>query len=204
MAFSDFKYPDVLAAFGLTPAADPDLFGHVPAVALSQGLQLMLPVTARLGAAGTEKARSEWLIAPVLADAWGRYRGQIGVYSGADPKAELSGFVDFLVCRAPQQPDPTPPAVVVIEAKNENLATGLGQCVAAMVGAERWNRAAGTPAEAVYGCVTSGTVWKFLTLVGSTVTLDLTEYTIRDADKLLGILVHMIGPVPPIPPAPTP
>ena len=37
-------------------------------------------------------------------------------------------------------------------------------------------------------------IWKFLRLAGTT--HDQTEYTITDADHILGILVHMIGPIP--------
>ena len=201
MAFSDFKYPAVLGELGLTYASAPDLFGRVPPVPPSRGLELTLPTMIRLGTMNsTEKARSEWLIAPLLADFWERYRGQIGVYSGvafsADPDADLNGLCDFLISRAPQQTSVTPPAVVIVEAKNENIAGGLGQCVSAMVGAQRWNRRAGTPVEVVYGCSTTGTAWRFLQLAGTTLTADLTEYTSRDVDRILGILVHMIGPIP--------
>ncbi|HJZ60476.1 MAG TPA: hypothetical protein VKE74_36370 [Gemmataceae bacterium] len=45
-------------------------------------------------------------------------------------------------------------------------------------------------------CVTTGTAWKFLQLGGTAVTIDLTEYTLSQVDRLLGILTHRIGPVP--------
>ena len=202
MAFSDFKYPAVLGELGLTYASAPDLFGRVPPVPPSRGLELTLPTMIRLGTMNsTEKARSEWLIAPLLADFWERYRGQIGVYSGvafsADPDADLNGLCDFLISRAPQQTSVTPPAVVIVEAKNENIAGGLGQCVSAMVGAQRWNRRAGTPVEVVYGCSTTGTAWRFLTMANRRVVVDLVEYQLHDVAQLLGILTHMIGPIPP-------
>lgn len=201
MAFSDFQYPDVLRQFGLTHATASDLFAEVPAVPLSQGLAMSLPAAVRLASVvSTEKARSEWMIAPLLADFWARYRGQIGVYSGvnfvADVEARLTGFVDFLISRGPQQVQVTPPVIVIVEAKNENISGGLGQCVAGMVGAQRMNQREGQPVDPIYGCSTTGSAWKFLRLSGSTVTLDLTEYAISQADKLLGILIHMAGPVP--------
>jgi hypothetical protein len=43
----------------------------------------------------------------------------------------------------------------------------------------------------VYGVVTSGSVWKFLQLVDNTAYIDLEEYYINNAGKILGILMHM-------------
>ena len=201
MAFGDFRYPDVLRQLGLTYASARDLFGAVPPVAAGAGLIADLPVFSRLAlASGTEKARSEWLIAPVLGDAWARYDGQISLYSGtgfsAEPESGLTGYVDFLIGRSPQNVSVTPPVVILVEAKNENIAGGLGQCIAAMVGAQRWNLREGTPCDPVYGCSTSGSIWKFLQLSGTTMTLDLNEYTITQLDRILGILIHMIGAPP--------
>jgi hypothetical protein len=48
----------------------------------------------------------------------------------------------------------------------------------------------------VYGVITTGTNWRFLQLAGSVVTLDLTEYPVAQAGRLLGILTHIAGPVP--------
>lgn len=202
MAFSDFRYPDVLETFGLTTESAPDLFAGVGGSAASDALRDQLAVGIRLaGVVNTEKARSECLISPILAHFWWRYRGRIGLYSGtefvADPAAGLNGYVDFIISRSPQQPETAgPPAVVIFEAKRENLNAGMGQCVAGMVGAQRFNARHGAPADPIYGCVTTGTAWRFLQLSGAAVTLDLTEYTFRDVDKLLGILAFMVGPVP--------
>lgn len=201
MAFSDFKYPDLLQQFGLAFASVDDLFAGVPSVAPTPTLRQWLALSVPLGTTiSTEKARSEFLVAPVLADFWGRYHGQIGVYSGtmfaADPEAGLAGYCDYLICRSPQDVIVRPPALVAFEAKNESIPGGLGQCVAGMVGAERFNRRAGEPADPIYGCVTSGTAWRFLRLSGGTVALDLREYGIGEVDRLLGILVHVAGPPP--------
>jgi hypothetical protein len=201
MAFPDFRYPELLTTFGLTSEPSADLFEGVPAVAPPAGLTDSLAISARLAATvNTEKARSEGMIAPVLTAFWWRYRGRIGLYSGlefdADAAAGLTGYCDFLVSRSPQQPYITPPAVVIFEAKRENINEGLGQCVAGMVGAQRYNRRHTTPVDPVYGCVTTGTAWKFLRLSGTVLTLDLVEYGLPQVDRILGILAHMIGPVP--------
>ena len=202
MAFSDFTYPEVFAQLGLTFENSPDLFAGVSAspgsVALRQQLAISTPLAMTLN---TEKARSEWMIAPILADFWGRYRGRIGVYSGvqfnADPEAGLNGWCDFLISQSPQQFVVMPPVLVAFEAKNESIPGGLGQCVAAMVGAQRYNRRHNAPSDPIFGCVTTGTAWRFLRLSGVTITLDLHEYVIGDVDQLLGIFTHMVGPPPP-------
>ncbi len=203
MAFSDFTYPEVLAQLGLTFDNADDLFAGVALVAPLPSLQHSLPITVSLASTiSTEKARSEWIVAPVLADFWSRYHGRIGLYSGvifnADPSASLNGFCDYLISRSPQQVTVTPPVLVAFEAKNESIPGGLGQCVAAMVGAQRFNRRLGAPADPIYGCVTTGTAWRFLRLSDLTLTLGLREYGIGEVDRLLGILIHIAGP----PPAP--
>lgn len=202
MAFSDFKYPNVLQQLGLTWRTEPNLFAAVapipPGHAFRDTLEIMTPLATTVN---TEKARSEWMIAPLLGDFWSRYRAQISLFSGADfqadPPTGLAGFCGFIVGRASQRPEIVAPVVVIFEAKQENINDGLGQCIAGMVGAQRFNQQRNNPIDPVYGCVTTGTAWKFLQLSGSVVTFDLAEYTLTQADKLLGILIHMVGPVPP-------
>jgi hypothetical protein len=104
MVFGDFKYPDVLTQFGLKFENADDLFAGVPPVAPSALLQEQLKITAGLASTiNTEKARSEWMVAPVLAEFWSRYHGHIGLYSGVSFDAGLNGYCDYLVSRSPQQ-----------------------------------------------------------------------------------------------------
>ena len=60
-----------------------------------------------------------------------------------------------------------------------------------MLAARLFNAQEDQPVSAVYGSVTSGSIWKFLQLVGNTVYIDLEEYHINNAGKILGILMHM-------------
>jgi hypothetical protein len=201
MAFSDFKYPAVLGELGLTETSVLDLFGHAPPVPASASLVGTLPSNVRLASgAHTEFSRSVWLVGPVLSEVWGRYNGRICLIGGAeftaDAAAKLTGVCDFLFGRYPQVSHVKAPAIVLFEAKRDSIPDGLGQCIAAMVGAQRFNRNEGHPIETVYGCVTTGVNWKFLTLTGTVVTLDQTEYSVHEVDRILGILVHMIGPIP--------
>jgi len=196
MAFSDFSYPDVFAKLGLTEASA-DLFGAVAPIAPSEALRSQMPKLMTLAVSiNTEKARSELLVVPLLVETWGRMKGRINLFSGvdfqADPEAKLTGFVDFLFGLGPQLLRPTAPVAVLFEAKRDSIADGFGQCIAAMVGAQRFDERAGKPQPVVYGAVTTGVVWRFLTLSQSLITFDQTEYTIHQIDELLGILQYML------------
>src|SRR5207244_6241392 len=97
------------------------------------------------GAINTEKARSEFAIAPVLFELRRRHHGAFALFSGvelnADPGRGLNGVCDFLISRSPLQHVVGVPILTVVAAKNENLRTGLGQCIAAMVAAQLLNQA---------------------------------------------------------------
>lgn len=201
MAFSDFKYPDVLREFGLTWQTAENLFAGVQAVPPTPSIREVMAATANLATTiNTEKARSEWMIAPVLGDFWSRYHGQISLFSGADfdadPAAKLNGYCDFIVTRAPQQPQIISPVMVIFEAKRENINDGLGQCIAGMLGAQRFNQRNNTLSDPIFGCVTNGSQWKFLRLLGNNVAYDLREYYHGQPELLLGILTHVVGPPP--------
>jgi hypothetical protein len=78
---------------------------------------------------------------------------------------------------------------MIVEAKNENIKGGLGQCVAEMIAAQIFNAREGNAIETIYGAVTTGEIWKFLTLMDAVTSIDLSDYYIvRDVDKILGIL----------------
>jgi hypothetical protein len=198
MSYSDFTLTRALTDFGLTVETRRNLFGHVAAAPLDVTLQRTLEAQLPLALAiNTEKARSEWLIAPLLAELWRRGDGRVAVFSGVpfdvDADAGLVGRSDFLIGRPPQLHFVTAPIVVIVEAKNEDIAGGLGQCAAAMVAAQRFNQRAANDIDTVYGCVSDGSEWKFLQLHGATLTIDLVEYHISQADRILGILLHMVG-----------
>jgi hypothetical protein len=201
MAYSDFTLPQVLQTFHLTVQTRLDLFAGVPDIPVRPALRETLARNATLALAiNTEKARSEWLIAPVLGELWQSGRGQISLFSGldfnVDPAEGLNGWCDFLVSRGPQLPFVTAPVLAVVEAKNESIAGGLGQCAAVMVAAQHYNRQAGNGIETVHGVVTTGDNWKFLRLHGSVLAIDINEYHFTQVVRIMGILVHAVGPLP--------
>lgn len=147
-------------------------------------------------AVGSEKARSEGIINPVLLEVKRQLGGQVGVFSGeefnVDVAADLNGFCDFLVSRSSEQLYIKAPVLMLVEAKKEDLKPALGQCLAEMVAAQRFNTSKGQTVETIYGVVTSGTVWRFLQLIDNVVSIDLTDYPLLPVDNVLGVLVWML------------
>src|SRR5262249_12616728 len=119
----------------------------------------------------SEKARSEFIIAPVLAEARRRSVGPANVLPGitldVDRERGLNGFCDFVIARTAEYYYLLSPLVAVVEAKREDLIGGLVQCAAAMVGLRLFNEREGATVPAVFGCVTSGSIWRFLRLAGT-------------------------------------
>ena len=108
-----------------------------------------------------------------------------------DAENGLTGVCDFLVSLSSSQFHLEAPAIILVEAKRDNLTSGLGQCVAEMVAAQRFNAEQGNDIPCVYGTTTSGIDWVFLKLEGKKLQLDMAAYTIERCDKILGILVGM-------------
>lgn len=198
MAYSDFDLKTAVQSFGLTEERDTDLFAAVPPLEPNEYLRAWLDEFARVAVGiNTEQARREFIVAPVLAEAKRRAVGPVTVHPGValdvDRGRGLSGFCDYIIARSPEYYYLRSPLVAVVEAKREDVVAGFGQCAAAMVGVREFNEKDGTPVPAVYGAVTSGNLWRFLRLAGSTLAIDRPEYSLRDTPKLLGILVHLAG-----------
>ena len=170
----------------------PDIDPILPSGMLVEFLEETLPLAVALP---SEKAKSELLISPILVEVRKMLRREVSLFSGqdftVDTDAGLSGTCDFLMSRSREQFEIEAPVVVVVEAKQADLNLGMGQCMAEMVAAQRFNQSANMEAVTIYGCVSSGMLWRFLKLDGNEVTIDLEDYSIKPVDRLLGILVWM-------------
>jgi hypothetical protein len=187
----------VKQAFGLTTVEGVRFFPQVdpitPSTTLANFLAESLPLAV---ATGSEKARSELIISPVLLEIRTILQRQISIFSGedftVDPLQGLSGVCDFLISRSPELLEIEAPAVVIVEAKKADLKTGIGQCVAEMVAAQKFNQANENPIPAIYGIITSGVQWRFLKLEEQTVTIDLSDYPLPPVEQILGFLMWMV------------
>jgi len=198
MAYSDFTLREVAQQFQLLIEEHDDLFAAVPEIVLGDFLRALLDENVPLALAlSTEKARSELIIAPVLVEVRKLARRQISLFSGVDFPVDaaqgLTGICDFLIAQSREQFFIRAPVIVIVEAKNENFKVGMGQCSATMIAAQYLNAREGTGLTTIYGAVTTGNVWKFLQLEGSTLFIDLPEYHIERVGKILGVLLTMVG-----------
>jgi hypothetical protein len=197
MPYSKFTLSRAVEDFDLTVREESNLFAGIePVVPTSLLREILVENVPWAVAVGSEKARSEGIINPVLLEVKRQLCGQVGVFSGeefnVDVGADLNGFCDFLVSRSSEQLYIKAPVLMLVEAKKEDLKPALGQCLAEMVAAQRFNASKGQTVETIYGVVTSGTVWRFLQLTEQVVSIDLTDYPLLPVDNVLGVLVWML------------
>jgi hypothetical protein len=108
-----------------------------------------------------------------------------------DASRGLRGVCDFLFSLSPLQLTIQAPVVTVVEARNDNIKAGISQCLAEMVAAQTFNKIRGNPIKSVYGAVTTGTNWKFMRLTDAVVTVDTSEYYLKEIERVVGILVAL-------------
>ena len=197
MSYSKFTLLDLKQQFGVSQNYRPDLFAGILPRPTSDWLRLSLSMNFAFAMnQGTEKARSEYIIAPVFAELYSQGKEQASVFSGVefnvDKKKGLSGFCDFLVSRSPDQSVLEAPVVVAVEAKRQDFEKGLAQCIAEMVAAHIYNERNGKDMGEIYGCVTTGDIWRFLVLRGDLAEVENQAFDITsDAGQILGILWAM-------------
>jgi hypothetical protein len=195
--YGEFSIDEVKARFQLRIAESDEYFADIPAVQVSSLLSSTLVENIPLAVAiSTEKARSELIIVPVLLEVRRQVQRRISLFSGVEFTVDLSrglnGVCDYLLSLSPEQLTIEAPVVNIVEAKNDSLKSGLGQCMAEMVATQMFNQHKGRELPRVYGVVTTGSLWKFMRLEGDVVSLDLREYPISELGRVVGILVSMV------------
>ena len=197
MAYSNFTLETVRKAFQLETVQAIGIFADIEPVSPSELLATVLAKKVPVAAAiGTEKARSELIIADVLFELREQFDNRISFFSGiefnVDVENELTGVCDFLISRSPDQFYLEAPVIILVEAKKDDPKFGLGQCVAEMLAAQRFNAEKGNGISRIYGAATTGTEWQFLKLEGLCLHIDMVVYPIAQCDKILGILSSMV------------
>ncbi len=78
---------------------------------------------------------------------------------------------------------------ILVEAKKNDLLSGIPQCVAEMYAAQILNK----NNDAVYGCVSTGLEWIFMKLENKVAITHLDVYTISEVGKILGIFGWIVN-----------
>jgi len=192
MSYSDFILDDLKDRFQLNFIEDKQLFPEIPDYEVPMELTTILREFVPLALAiDTEKARSELIVAPLLAKLKLSLK-EISLFSGiefnVDAEAGLSDRCDFIISKSREQYRLDAPILVMVEAKNDNIKKGIAQCGAEMIAAQRFNAEKNNEIKTVYGCVTTGSLWRFLKLTGKNFHIDTIEYHIQIPEKIMAII----------------
>ena len=197
MPYSQFTIEQIKSSFGIRLSEQVGIFGNIPEASYSNFLSETLDYNIPLALAiNSEKSRSELIVMPILIELRKQFSNQISLFSGkdftVDSQKGLNGFCDFLIGKSPEQLIIEAPVIALVEAKNDNIETGLGQCMAEMIAAQIFNERRNNNISAIYGVVTTGTNWKFLRLSNQIMEVDLNDYFIDNISKIIGILKYLI------------
>jgi hypothetical protein len=138
-----------------------------------------------------EKAKSEFIVAPILAEVWfmnKNFKPLSGLTFNVDSSKGLKGVCDFLISSNPNAQELESPIMCVFEAKNDAIEDWYGQCGAEMYAARLFNAQKGNNIKTIYGAVTNGFTWQFLKLENQTLYIDSFRYGTANLPQLLGAI----------------
>ena len=198
MSYSKITIKELETKFHLDIQRTYGLFDDRPSHPISELFRQTLEEQLTLAlAVSTEKIRAELIVAPMLIELRRQLNKSISLFSGVEfevvPEDGLTGVCDFLISRSSQQLFIQTPVIALVEAKKDDIKLGIPQCIAEMLAAQIYNAREGQGTPAVFGAVTTGNRWVFMQIAGESVQVDLQEYHIEKPEKILGILMSMIG-----------
>jgi len=196
MPYSDYTISEIKDTFELIIEQRINIFPNIKGEKISESLIGILEENIPLALAiHTEKARSEMIVTPVLIELRKLLNHRISLFSGVefnvDKEKGLNGICDYLISLSEEQLYVNSPVISVVEAKNDNIKSGLGQCAAEMIASKIFNEKKETQIKTIYGVVTTGSNWRFLKLEDK-LYVDNKEYYIDQLEKIMGIMLHMI------------
>jgi len=198
MSYSDFTLAQLEKTFAIVSRVMP-LFPAAGSIEPSPWLRETLDRSMAL-APISEKARSEFIVAPVLMACRDLFQRDIQVFSGVrldvDPERGLKGECDFIIGRSPSIYVLQAPLLVVLEAKKNDVEEGIAQCAAQMLGVQAFNEKERHATRLLFGCVTTGEAWQFLRLEGRELLIGATRFFINELDKVLWIMAEIIKSYP--------
>ncbi len=196
MAYSDFKTLDqVNQELGIEIQSDNECYIHVVPVQLTSWfVETMKIAYTKAIRINTESSRQALIVDHVLMELTQHVNVSFFLENAfnVDSKKGLTGNPDGIISTSDNQLYITSPVVVLVEAKKSDLGSGLGQCVAEMEAAKIFNEQKGHPISPIYGVVTDGVLWQFLSLQKNIATIDSYFYNFDDGSKIVGILKFFV------------
>lgn len=133
----------------------------------------------------SEYAICENLLWPILKEVWKSYKDKFLLWSHEVFKYndQLSGVPDYILAkRSPLGKIVLDqPYLMVVEAKQDNFDEGWGQCLAAMIAAQRLNE---HQEQTIFGIVSNGEIWEFGKLSLNQFTKNTKLYPLQDLERL--------------------
>lgn len=194
MAYTDFTLSDLEEKFGVRHQRKRLIFDSQP-IKASEKLQSDLDESVKMPIK-SEKARSEWIVVPILKELRRMNDDFLTIYSGdvliGEKETGLQGECDFIVAKDTQSYEISVPIFQIVEAKRNDLEEGIRQCAAQLVGAKKYNEKKGVKMEKLYGCTTTGDNWQFIEYADK-LYIDDRKYYLVEIDELLGIFQRIIA-----------
>lgn len=196
MSYKSFTFQQLEERFGLDLSLSPILSAKVVPVEPSEWLWRAIEISSNT-AVTTVKERSERIISPILLEFRERNNRQFSLFSGwsfdVDAELGLNGECDFIMSSVPFDFEIKVPVFVLRETKGGEIESCLPQCAAQMVAAQLFNEREHNSIPAIYGCVTTGVVWRFLKLEGNNLIIDVDVYCLDNVSLILGVLQTIVN-----------
>jgi hypothetical protein len=200
MAYQKFKLSTLEEKFNIKTQAMSFIPTQLPEVSISH---LLLETLAdnEWEPLDSEKARSEFIITPVLKELHKQNRNKFTCFSGyefnVDKKLSLNGFCDFILSAVPNSLIIKSPVFCLVEAKKEGINEGFGQCGAEMIAAQLFNEKNNNPQKVIYGCVTNAFMWAFLKLENNQLVVDphYIPLTFSEPHPVLSVLQWIVNQI---------
>lgn len=196
MSYKSFTFQQLKERFGLEPSLSPILSAKVKPLEPSEWFWRTLEISSHT-AVTTAKERSERIISPIMLELRERNNRQFSLFSGwsfdVDAELGLNGECDFLLSSVPLDFEIKVPVLALRQTKGPEIESCLPQCAAQMVAAQLFNEREHNSIPAIYGCVTTGVVWRFLKLEGNNLIIDVDVYCLDNVPMILGVLQTIVN-----------
>lgn len=196
MAYNNFTLNKLKEDFGLEQRKVAFLPPTIPKFDVSK--RLLDELSDALGMPlASEKAKSEMIVTPILMELRRKNKTKISIFSGytfdVDKAQKLTGRCDFMIANQPYLEEVNAPMVCMVEAKNDLIESGFGQCAAEMYAASLFNQENQQQIKNIYGAVTNGYEWVFMKYTDNNVIIDQKRYFLSDVSIILHILGEIIN-----------
>ena len=196
MSYSDFKtLEQINSELGLVIKDENSLYTQIEPVKLSQLFVEIMKIAFELAIKiDTEMARQSFIVDNVLIE----LKRQVGIsfFVGntfnVDSSKGLTGNPDAIISQSDNQLYVTSPVVVFSSAKKSDIGSGYAQCIAEMEAARIFNERKGNDIPIIYGVVTDGAIWRFISLQNNIAAIDSYLYHFGDGSQILGILKSFV------------